>query len=167
MASRRGLKARAEQCCHVTAGSRIFEKVWNCHFLSRRWPLAFPALLCLVEEGKRDSKEAMSFFLLHKVMLLVVACKEDSSWAGVKSGGWQREVLDLLEWQWFITRPAELCAFFSCRVWGGACGLLATHLDHPEKGQFRPDVSGGGGGECELFLSQPTPLASGVDAPCS
>lgn len=41
------------------------------------------------------------------------------------------------------------------------------HLDHPEQGQFRSDVSGGsGGGECELFLSQPPTLASGVDAPC-
>lgn len=37
MASRRRLKARAEQCCHLTAWSSIFEKVWNCHFLSRRW----------------------------------------------------------------------------------------------------------------------------------
>lgn len=88
MASRRGLKARTEQCCHLTAWSTIFEKVWNCHFLSGRRPLAFLAQLCFVEEGRRDSKEARSFFLLHKVILLVVAFKEDSSWAGVKNGGW-------------------------------------------------------------------------------
>lgn len=41
------------------------------------------------------------------------------------------------------------------------------HLDRPGKGQFRPHMSGDGGGECKLFLSQPTPLASGVDGPCS
>lgn len=74
--------------------------------------------------------------------------------------------MDLLEWQWFVTRPAELYAF-SLHVWGGAGGLLDMHLEHPGKGQSRLDMSGDDGGECELFLSQPTPLASGVDAPCS
>lgn len=72
-------------------------------------------------------------------------------------------MLDLLEWQWFVTHLAKLCAFCSPHVWGGAGGLL----DCPGKGQFRPHMSGDGGGECELFLSQPTPLASGVDGPCS
>lgn len=103
---------------------------------------------------------AESLFLLHKVMLLLVTFREDYPLAGVKTGGCQGEVLDLLYWQWFVTRPAELCAFFSPHVWGGAHGLLDMHLDHSEKGQITPDISGHGGGECELFLSQPTPLTS-------
>lgn len=152
MALRRGLRARAEQCCQLAAWSSIFEKVCDCHFLSRRWPLAFPALLCFVEEGWR-AKIFSSVVTL--VRLLVVALKQDSSWAGSKGGGWKSAVLDLLEWQELLTRPAELGTLSLLYVLGGACGLLAVYLDHPQLWQFGLGLADSSGRKCEISSSQP------------
>ena len=76
-------------------------------------------------------------------------------------------MLDLLEWQWFFTRPAELlCIVLAACLrrerWAPGCAP-----GPPQKGWFGLGLADHGGRECEVSLSQPAALASDVDVLCS